>query len=75
MAQWFPREVKRAERIGVDQARREIVRRYVNTVVAAKSAMIGRVFGIARGDVAMCVDDLIMKKILRWDEDWLTANE
>lgn len=75
VAQWFPRQIERAERIDERAARREIVRRYVRTVVAAKPGMIARLFGMPREDVSMAADELLAKKILKRDEDWLIANE
>jgi len=75
VAQWFPRQVERAERIDVDDARREIVRRYIQTVVAAKPGMIARLFGMAREDVNVAAEELIAKKILKRDEDWLVAHD
>ncbi len=75
VAQWFPCEVDRAERIDVGEARREIVRRYVQTVVAAKTALIARLFGVPRADVSIAADELIAKKKLRRDGDWLIAAE
>lgn len=74
VAPWFPREVERAEDLDVSVARREIVRRYVQTVVAGKPGMIARLFGMAREDVNAAVEELIAKKILKRDEDWLIAH-
>lgn len=75
VASWFPREVARAERIDVSKARCEIVRRYIQTVVAAKLAMVSRLFGMAREDVSAAADELNDKKILKRDGDWLIAHE
>ena len=75
VAQWFPRQIERAERIDVRAARREIVRRYTQTVVAAKPGMIARLFGMPREDVSGAAAELLARKILKRDEDWLIANE
>ena len=74
VAQWFPGEVERAERIDVRDARRAIVRRYVRTVVAVKPAQMARLFGMPREDVLSAADELIAKKILKRDGDWLISN-
>jgi hypothetical protein len=75
VAQWFPREVELAERIDLSHARREIVRRYVQTVVTAKEAPMARLFGMARADVKAAADELILQHALKRDGDWLVANE
>lgn len=73
-ARWFPREIERAERIGVDGARRQVIARYVQTVVAAKIAMMARLFGMPREAVVLAVDELIAKKMVKQDGDWVLAN-
>jgi hypothetical protein len=47
----------------------------VRTVVAAKPGMIARLFGMPREAVSQVADELLAKKILKRDEDWLIANE
>lgn len=72
--QWFPQEVERSEHLDLREAQREIVRRYVETVIAAKTAMAARLFGIPRADVDAAADDLVARKILKRDGDWLIAD-
>jgi hypothetical protein len=73
-ARWFPREAVRARRIDAQESRREIIVRYAQTVVAAKIAMIARVFGMPREDVIAATDELIAKQALGRDGDWVIAN-
>ena len=70
---WFPRSVTRAARVDVDQARRALVRRYVQTVVAAKPAMIARVFGWPRASVNSTIAELISRRDVTLKKDWLVV--
>jgi hypothetical protein len=71
---WFPREVERAEQMSMNDARRAIVRRYLQTVGAEKIAMIARLFGMPREDVIASAEELIAKKIVKRDGDWLISD-
>jgi hypothetical protein len=73
LARWFPRQVARAQQIDVDTARRVLVKRYVETVVAAKPPMIGRVLGWPREQLSAMLDDLIARRVLTKKEDWVVT--
>lgn len=73
-ARWFVSEIERAERIDVCEARRQVVERYVQTVVAAKIAMMARLFAMPREDVISAVDELVAKKSINKDGDWVVSN-
>lgn len=74
VARWFPRQVNRAQKIDVDSAQRVLVRRYVETVVAAKVPMIARVFGLPREQVVRTVEELVARKVLSKKNDWVMVN-
>jgi hypothetical protein len=67
---WFPHQVAQARRIDVDVARRALVKRYVQTVVAAQPSMIARVFGWPREQVNMALEDLCKRRILSAKGEW-----
>ena len=71
-ARWFPRQAARARKIPVEQARRVLVARYVETVVLCTGAMIGRVFGWPRALVNGTVDDLVARRVLTKNQEWIT---
>jgi hypothetical protein len=73
LERWFPRPVARAQRIDMDQARRVLVKRYVQTVVAAQPQMIARVFGWSRPEVNAVVDELVMRRVLSLQENWIVV--
>ncbi len=73
-SRWFTREIERSERVDVYEARRQVIAKYIKTVVAAKIAMIVRLFAMPREDVVAAVDELIAKKILKKDGDWVMLN-
>ncbi len=73
-ARWFTREVESAYRIDVYEARRQVIARYVKTVVAAKIAMMVRLFGMSREAAGAVVDELIAKRILKQDRDWIETD-
>ena len=70
-ARWFPRQAARAQKIAVDQARRALVARYVETVVACTEAMIGRVFGWPRVQVKETVDELVARRVVTKNQEWI----
>ncbi len=74
VARWFPAETARARQIDVDTARRALVRRYVQTVLAAKPAMIARVMGWSREQTQIVIDDMLARRIVREREDWIVLN-
>jgi len=68
---WFPRQVARAQRIGTAEAQRAFVKRYMQTVVAAKAPPIARTLGLRREQVSAAVDDLIARQVLSKRDDWV----
>lgn len=75
VARWFPRQVARAQKIDAHSARRVLVRRYVETVVAVTVPMIARVFGLPREQVVRTVEDLVARKVLSKKNDWVMVND
>ena len=71
-ARWFPRQAARAQQIPVDRARRTLVARYVETVVTCTGAMIGRVFGWPRIQVNATVDELVARRVLTKNQEWIS---
>ena len=72
-ARWFPRQAARAHKIPVDQARRALVARYVETVVACTGPMIGRVFGWPRVQVNETVDELLARRVVTKNQEWIST--
>ena len=72
-ARWFPRQAARAQKIAVDAARRALVARYAETVLACTGAMIGRVFGWPRAQVNATVDELVARKRLTKSQEWVLS--
>lgn len=68
---WFARQVERARTIDVDEARRVIVRRYIETVIACTIPMICRVFGLPRDGIRAAVDDLSARGKIVEELDWI----
>ncbi|MBI4785790.1 MAG: winged helix DNA-binding domain-containing protein [Chloroflexi bacterium] len=73
VARWYPAQVARAQKLDADRARRALVKRYVQTVVAAKPPMIARVFGWSRQQIDETVADLVTRRVLKLNEDWIVA--
>ena len=73
VARWYPTQIARAQKIDSDKARRALVKRYVQTVVAAKPPMIARVFGWSREQVNVTIAELIARRALTLKEDWIVA--
>ena len=71
-ARWVPRQATRAQKIPVDRARRVVVARYVETVVVCTAAMIGRVFGWPRVQVTATLDELIERRRLTKNQEWIS---
>jgi len=74
-ARWFPRQVERAHRIDVEHARRALVQRYVETVIAATPRMIGRVFGWQHESLRAALDDLITRRVVFQKGNWILRND
>ena len=72
-ARWFPRQAARAQRMDVNAARRALIVRYVETVVACTAAMIARVFGWPRVQVNETVDELVARKKLTTSQEWIVS--
>ncbi len=73
VARWFPDQVKTAERIDVDEARRTLARRYIRSVVAAKPPMIVRVFNWSRDQVATTLAELRAAHAVAEKDGWLVV--
>jgi Winged helix DNA-binding domain len=73
-ARWFPRHAARAKQIDLNAARRTLVQRYIETVNAATPPMIGRVFGWSREQVMATVDELVARKRLIRNAEWILRN-
>lgn len=71
---WFPRQVSLARQIDVEVARRALVKRYVQTVVAAQPSMIARVFGWPRDHIDPVVEDLRKRRILSAKGEWFVID-
>ncbi|MDE3090153.1 MAG: winged helix DNA-binding domain-containing protein [Chloroflexota bacterium] len=74
-ARWFPRQAERARKINVDAARRALVKRYIDTVLAGTVPMIGRVFGWQRDRVNAAVDGLVAREQVRRNQEWIMSHD
>lgn len=74
VSRWFPDQVARAQKLKVDVARRTLVKRYIQTVVAASPPMIARVFGWSREMVLATLDDLVARRVCSFSGSWVVAN-
>jgi hypothetical protein len=72
---WFPNQVQRARKLDLAAARRALLKRYVNTVVAATPQMIVRVFGWPREQVLATIDDLVARRVCVRSGDWIVEND
>ena len=75
IARWFPRQVERAHTIDVQVARRALVRRYIETVVAATPTLIARVFGWQRESIRATLDDLLARRVVLQQGDWICSTQ
>jgi hypothetical protein len=73
-ARWFTSEIERSERVDLYEARRQVIAKYIKTVVAAKVATIMRLFSMPRADVGAAADELIAKRILKKNGEWLVLD-
>ena len=73
-ARWFPSQAERANKIDVNAARRALVTRYVETVIACNESMIGRVFGWSRAQVSATVDELAARKKVTRNQEWIVSH-
>jgi hypothetical protein len=71
---WFKSQVMRAQKLDVAQARRVIVKRYVETVIACTPAMIARVFGWQREAVIATVNELVARRGLSRTDEWIVRH-
>lgn len=74
-ARWFPRQVERARTIDVQVARRVLMCRYIETVVAATPTLIGRVFGWGCETIRAVLDDLLARRVVSRQGDWILWND
>ena len=70
-ARWFPREIARAQKLNLDDARRALAQRYLATVVACAPPMLGRVFGWSRASARATMDTLIARGVVEKKSNWL----
>lgn len=68
---WFAPQVARAHAVEVKTARQTLVKRYLQTVLAAQPPMVARVFGWPRDQVNETLDDLIRRRELVEKEGWV----
>jgi hypothetical protein len=73
VARWLPEQTRDAKKLAVRDARRALVERYVNTVVAAPLDAIARLFAIPRPAVKLLVDELARAKRIRMENDWAVS--
>lgn len=73
VTRWFPRQVARAQKLEQAAARRALARRYVQTVYAARPPMLARVFGWSREQVNATLADLLARRMLIQQDDWMIA--
>ena len=71
VARWFPRQFARAQKIDSAVACRTIVRRYIETVVAAKPAIVAQSLGLNREAVNVAVDELCARRVVMKSSDWI----
>jgi hypothetical protein len=74
VSRWFPHQFARAQTIHLDQAYRVIVRRYVETVVAAQPATLQRTLGLPSEPVNAALEVLIARRIFTKQGDWILRN-
>lgn len=75
VARWFPRQWERARTIDADAARRALAQKYVATVIACTAPMISRAFGLPRAQIAVTVEDLVARRILSKQDDWIVRHD
>ncbi len=73
-ARWFPQQAARANKIDLNAARRALVARYVETVIVCNESMIGRVFGWSRAQVRTTVEDLVARKKIASNQEWIVSH-
>jgi hypothetical protein len=74
-AHWFPRQVARAHTLDVKTARRALVKRYIETVIAATPPMLVRIFGWQRETLRATLEDLIARRVVSKTGDWILKND
>jgi len=74
-ARWFPRQVARAQSLDLERARRALVKRYIETVVAATPPMLVRIFGWQRETVRATLEDLLTRRVVSKTGDWILKND
>lgn len=73
-ARWLPRQFERAHKLDADAACRAIVRRYLETVIAAPPPLIARVFALSREQVIRAVAQLAARGVLSKKDNWIFRN-
>ena len=73
VARWFPAHAAQARELDIGDARRALITRYLKTVIAASPTTLMRLFGIARPELDVLLQDLMACKFIRFDGEWVTA--
>ena len=69
VARWFPNQIARARELDSRQARQTLVKKYLQTVIAAKPAVIARLFGFTREQLSETLDYLIAHRSIRIESE------
>jgi hypothetical protein len=71
VARLFPAQAQRARELDARDARRTLVTRYLQTVVAAPLTSIARLFGIPRSELDPLLDELIADRRAQVEGEWV----
>jgi hypothetical protein len=74
VANWFSREVARADQLDVDKARRVIAKHYIETTRACKLVNVCRVFGWSREIAQTTMGELLDRRIVSVADDWFISS-
>lgn len=75
VANWFSPQVREAKRIDVDTARRALVERYLETVLAAPRDAVARLFAIPRPDLASLLTDMVKTRRVCLADNWVMSKK
>lgn len=73
-ARWFPRQAERAATLDLAHARRTLVRRYIETVIAATPSMLARVFAWSPEIIQATLHDLSARRLVTRHGEWILRN-
>jgi hypothetical protein len=68
---WYEPQAQQGRRIDLQTARRALIERYLNTVLAAPANVLSRLFAIPRADLKPILDDMHSARRLRYTGDWV----